>query len=90
MQLWLNRRFMIELQVKNAANRPRSIYGTTTKKLFLETNSGKTHISLTNDFNGKKVVFWTAENSNANITKAALSNCSSFLTQHSNRVPNGR
>lgn len=57
MQLWLNKRFMIEFQVTNAANRPRLIYGPTTKKLFLETNSGKTHIPLTNDFNGKKVVF---------------------------------
>ena len=82
MQLWLNRRFMMEFQVKNAANRP--------KKLFLETNSGKTHIPLTNDFNGKKVVFWMAENSNANITKAAISNYSSTLTRHSNCVPSGR
>ena len=67
---------MIEFQVKNSVNRPRLIYGTTTKKLFLETNSGRTHIPLTNDFNGKKVVFWMAENSNASITKAAISNYS--------------
>lgn len=31
-----------------------------------------------------------AENSNANITKAAISNYSSTLTQHSNRVSSGR
>ena len=30
------------------------------------------------------------ENSNANITKAAISNYSSTLTQHSHRIPGGR
>ena len=38
---------MIKFQVKNAANRPRLIDGTTTKNLFREINSGKTHIPLT-------------------------------------------
>ena len=56
------------------------IYDTTNKRLFLDTNSGRTHISLTNDFNDKKVVFWMTENSSANITKAAISSYSSTLT----------
>lgn len=56
----------------------------------MDTKDRATHITLTNGFSGKKVVFWMAENSNANITKAAISNYSSTLTNQSNRIPSGR
>ena len=89
-QLWLNRRFLIEFQVKNITDRPRLRYDTTSKRLFLDTNHGTTHITLLNSFNGKKVVIWMTENSNANITKVAISNYTSILTRQSNRIPSGR
>lgn len=57
MQLWLNRGLYVTFHVKNNLNRPIFRYDSTSKRLFLETNSGQTHITLTNDFDGKKVVF---------------------------------
>ena len=61
-----------------------------TQRLDLDTNTGQITIPLTNEFNGKKVVFWITENSNANITKAAISNYSSTLTKRSNLISSGR
>ena len=56
MQLWLNRGFMIEFQVKTFLDRPRLRYDSTSTRLFLNNNHGATHITLLNSFNGKKVV----------------------------------
>ena len=89
MQWWLNRRFMIKFQVKNFIDMPRLRFDSTSKRLFLDTNHGATHITLLNSFNGKKIVIWMAENSNANI-KVAVSNYASTLTQQSNRVLSGK
>ena len=90
MQLWLNRGLNITFHVKNNISRPRLRYNSTSKRLFLETNSGSTHSTFTNDFNGKRVLFWMAENSNASVVKVAISNYSSTFTQHSASVSSGR
>ena len=90
MQLWLNRRFMIEFQVKNYIDGPRLRYDTTSKRLFLIINSGETPITLLKSFNNKKVVIWMTENSNAGITKVAISNYASTLIQQSNAMSSGR
>ena len=81
MRLWLNRSFMIEFQVKNYIDRPRLRYDSTSKRLFLDTDNLTNHITLLNGLNGEKVAIWMAESSNANITKVAISNYASTLTQ---------
>lgn len=71
MTLWLNRSFEMKLQQPAGRFRTKSIilrFSKTTKKLTLRA-SGSSSITITNSFNGKKVVLWLEENSNANIAK---------------------
>ena len=56
MQLPINRRFMIEFQVKNHIDRSRLTYDSTSKRLFMDTDNLTNHITLLNSFNGKKFV----------------------------------
>ena len=51
---------------------------------------GTKTIILPSSFNGKRIVIWLAENTNANITKAILSNYSSTLIQASSPIRNQR
>lgn len=90
MSLWLNRNFNISSRVQGSALQTRLNFDKTTKKLNLTTNVRTTSITLTNSFNGKKVVLWLTENSNANVTKASISNYSATLTQTSTPVNSGR
>ena len=60
MQLWLNRSMSIETIIDSGIyEKPYLIYKHTIKKIKLQTN-GHDEISITllNDFNGKRVVFW--------------------------------
>ena len=90
MSLWLNRNFNISSRVQGSALQTRLNFDKTTKKLNLTNNVRTTSITLTNSFNGKKVVLWLTENSNANVTKASISNYSATLTQTSTPVNSGR
>ena len=58
--------------------------------MSLITNRGTQNITIPSSFDGKKIVFWLTESSNANITKLAISNYSSTLTQASSPVRNQR
>ena len=89
MQLWLNRSFSIKTLMSNGAyEKPHLIYDKTTKKLKLQTNgliagsTKETSITLLNDFNGKRVVFWlTKKGTGSNfIVKASISNYSGTLS----------
>ena len=89
MQLWLNRAFSIKTFMSNGAReKPHLIYDKTTKKLKLQTNgliagsTNETSITLLNDFNGKRVVFWlTKKGTGSNfIVKASISNYSGTLS----------
>ena len=71
-----------------AREKPHLIYGKTTKKLKLQTNgliagsTNETSITLLNDFNGKRVVFWlTKKGTGFDLTvKASISNYAGTLT----------
>ena len=74
MKFWRNRNFTLFSNVT----------GTKTTRLTLETNQGSQVITMPSSMNGKRIVIWLTENSNARITKAKVSNYSSSLTQASN------
>ena len=89
MQLWLNKSLSIKTIMSNGAyEKPHLIYDKTTKKLKLQTNgliagsTKETSITLLNDFNGKRVVFWlTKKGTGSNfIVKASISNYSGTLS----------
>ena len=71
-----------------AYEKPHLIYDKTTKKLKLQTNglragpTNETSITLLNDFNGKRVVFWlTKKGIGSNfIVKTSVSNYSGVLS----------
>ena len=58
--------------------------------MSLITNRGTQNITIPSSFYGKKIVIWLTENSNANITKLAISNYSSTLAQASSPVGDQR
>ena len=74
MQFWRNTSFTL---FANVYVNPR------TTRLTLTTNQGSQVITLPSIMNGKRIVIWLTENSNARITKAKVSNYSSTLTQSS-------
>ena len=82
MALWLNRNFHTHF-TKNSLSTKILGFNKISKELSLITNTGTTKITIPNIFNGKKIVLWIAENSNANVIKASLSNYSSTFTQNS-------
>ena len=90
MLLWLNRRFFIQANVPSSIVITRLNFDTRTKRLFLRTHTGATHIDLPDSFNGKKVVLWLTEYSNINIIKASISNYSATLTRNTPPVNSGR
>ena len=89
MRLWLNKSMYIKTFMRNEADeKPHLIYDKTTKKLTLQTNglragpTNKTSITLLNNFNDKRVVFWlTKKGTGGDLTvKASISNYSGTLT----------
>ena len=88
MRLWLNRNMYIKTFMRDGADeKPHLTYDKTTKKLKLQTNgltesTNETSITLLNNFNGKRVVFWlTKKGTGSNFTvKASVSNYSGTLT----------
>ena len=58
--------------------------------MSLITNRGTQNITIPSSFYGKKIVIWLTENSNAHITKLAISNYSSTLAQASSPVGDQR
>lgn len=65
-------------------------YNKKTNIMSLITSRGTQNITIPSSFDGKKIVIWLTENSNANITKLAISNYSSTLTQASSSIGNQR
>lgn len=82
MQFWRNKSFTL---FANVYVNPRTElkYDSKTTRLTLTTNQGSQVITLPSIMNGKRIVIWLTENSNARITKAKVSNYSSTLTQSS-------
>lgn len=63
-------------------------YDSKTTRLTPTTNRGSQVITIPSSMNGKRIVIWLTENSNARSTKAKVSNYSSTLTQASSPLSN--
>ena len=86
MQLWLNRTFTLRSQVQGSIYNTRLPFNKTANELNLYTNTGTTHLDLTNSFNGKKLFYGRQK-----IVMTILQkHYSSTLTQNSNPVNSGR
>ena len=83
MQFWRNKSFNLFSSVTGTNLKTELKYNFRTSQLTLETNQGSQVIIMPNSMNGKRIVIWLTENSNRRITKAAVSNYSSTLTQAS-------
>ena len=91
MSFWRNRKTSLISSVSGNNNLGTKLkYNKNTNIMSLITNRGSTDITIPSGFNGKKVVIWLTENSDANVTKASISNYSSTLTQASSPVGNQR
>ena len=80
---WENKTFRVHKNKINNINRKAKFidlyYLNVNRTLNLEVFRTRKTISVTSDFNGKKVVLWLTENINTNVTKAILSNYSGKL-----------
>ena len=90
MSFWRNRNMNLFSHVINTNLKTELKYDKSTNRMTLTTNRGSTNITIPSVFHGKKIVIWSTGNSNANITKLAISNYSSTLTQASSPVVNRR
>lgn len=93
MKLCSNRSFNFHLFNRNLGGfrvTPTLKYAAESKRLILATYGGQTHIDLLNQFNGKRVLLWLAENKITNVTKVAISNYSATLTGQSSKVILGK
>lgn len=88
MQFWRNRSFTLFSNVTGSNLKTELKYNFPTTQLTLETSQGSQVIIMPNSMNGKQIVIWLTENSNAGVTKAAVSNYSSALTQVSSPLGN--
>lgn len=96
MSFWRNRKTILISHfiganinsITGGGNDTKITYNKNTNIMSLISNRGTKTITIPSSFNGKKIVIWLTENSNANITKLAISNYSSTLTQASNPVRN--
>ena len=86
MQFWRNRNFTLFSNVLYINSKTELKYDSKTTKLTLTTNRGSQVITMPSSMNAKRIVIWLTENSNANITKATVSNYSSTLTQASSSL----
>ena len=86
---WSNRDFaLVKKNTQNNQNLLSLTYTRAAGYLTLLSNSRRQFFSLTNDFDGKKIVLWLAHSVDSIVTKANLSNYSSTLTIDSaNYVP---
>ena len=90
-RLWRKRSLNLFSTVENTNTKTELKYDKKkTYRLSLTTNRGSQTIILPSSFNGKRIVIWLTENSNANITKASISNYSSTLTEASSPIRNQR
>ena len=69
MHFWRIRNFHLFSNVAKTNLKTELKYDKTTTKLSLITNLGSRNITVPSSFNGKRIVIWLAENSNANTTK---------------------
>ena len=83
MQFWRNRSFTLFSNDLFTNLKTEFKYDFKTTRLTLTTNQGSQVIIMPNSMNGKRIVIWLTENSNVGVTKAAVSNYSSTLTQAS-------
>ena len=83
MQFWRNKRFTLFANVTGTNLKIEFKYEFKTTRLTLTTSQGSQVITLPSSMNGKRIVIWLTENSNARITKAKVSNYASTLTQAS-------
>ena len=67
---WRNRSFNLFSTVANSNLKTELKYDKKTYRLTLTTNMGTRSVILPSSFNGKRIVIWLAENTNANITKS--------------------
>ena len=78
---WRNRNFSIKKKDSNSrATLLNLAYSSSDNKVSLNVNQLKSSLTIPNDFNGKKIVIWLAEDFNQNITKAKISNYSAILS----------
>ena len=85
MQFWRNRSFTLFSNVTGSNLKTELKYNFPTTQL---SSQGSQVIIMPNSMNGKQIVIWLTENSNAGVTKAAISNYSSALTQVSSPLGN--
>ena len=83
MKFLYNRGFTLFSNVANTNLKTELKFNILRRKLTLTTNQGSQTITLPSSMYGKRIVIWLTENSNAGITKAAISNYASTLTQTS-------
>ena len=88
MQFWRNGSFNLFSSITSANLKTELKYEFRTTQLTLTTNRGSQVIIMPNSMNGKRIVIWLTENSNAGVTKAAVSNYISTLTQSSSPLSN--
>ena len=78
---WRNRKFYIFKKDSNSLTSLLSLsYSNVTNKVSLIVNKQKSSLTIPNDFNGKKIVIWLAEDFSQNITKVKISNYSAILS----------
>ena len=84
---WKNRTFSIKKKDTNGGTLL-NLYHHNLGSIFLDVNSQRSHVSLPNTFNGKKICIWLAEDNSQIITKAKISNYSAILSIQSSSHTN--
>ena len=86
---WRNRKFYIFKKDSNSLTSLLGLsYSNVTNKVSLIVKKQKSSLTIPNDFNGKKIVIWLAEDFSQNITKVKISNYSAILSLQSVRYTN--
>ena len=86
---WRNRKFYIFKKDSNSLTSLLGLsYSNVTNKVSLIVNKQKSSLTIPNDFNGKKIVIWLAEDFSQNITKVKISNYSVILSLPTVRYTN--
>ena len=86
---WRNRNFSIKKKDSNSrATLLNLAYSSSDNEVSLNVNKLKSSLTIPNDFNGKKIVIWLAEDFSQNITKAKISNYSAILSLQTVRYTN--
>ena len=78
---WINRNFSIKKKDSTGGATLLNLFHSTIgNTVNLVVNNVRRQFTLPNDFNGKKIVIWLAEDFSQNITKAKISNYSAILS----------